>query len=181
MASIKERIHFFTEKMTLKFALGRIGQISQLSGEVHRYLLKEIHSKSKMPLQFNSQDLRALTVQLEKVHKQANRQIDCMKTRERLFKRAEELKPQILAEKDPAKLVKLKRKAYDDETQYLCSYIALARDLQALVSSFNYYALDTYLLEQILAKEKEIAKSNDDKILQDELEFIMFDLMSNNF
>ena len=175
--AIKEQINFFTENMSLKFALARVGQLMQLSEQVKRYLNREKTTKSKMSLQFTSQDLRALTVQIEKVHKQANKQIDCVKAKERLLKRLEKLKPLILAEKDPAKNKKLRETAYTDETKYICSYIALARDLQKLVSLFNYYALDTSLLEIISANEKAKAKAEDDKFLQEELEFILFDLM----
>lgn len=171
--NIQERINYFSQNMNLKFCKNQIGKIKILRIEVGRYLDKEIKSKSKMPLQFTSQDLRSLTIQLEKMHKLANKQISFTEGEKRLVKRIEKLKDAINKETDPIKKDKLRKKAYSDETNYLAEFMALARDLQMLISCFNYYALDTLLLEKIAEKNKE----DDDKILRDELEFILFDLM----
>ena len=172
---ISEKIEYFTNNMTLKFALANIGKIEILRNEIKRYLDREIKNKSKMPLQFTSQSIRSLTVQLEKMQKLSNKKISFREAEDRLYKRVRKLKPELLATTDEKKRGKLRKQAYTDETNFLVQYMTLSRELQKMVSCFNYFALDTLLLERIARQEKE----EDDKILREELEFIMFDLMKN--
>lgn len=175
MAQINERIKFFIDKLTLKTALMRKGQLIALKEEVGKNLTKAIKDKNHK-LIFSSQELRSLTMKIEKVHKQANKQIAFDISENRLFSRLDKIKDEIKQAKTKEEKTKIRSKAYSDETAYIAEYMALARDLQMLLSCFNYYAIDVSLLEQIAEQDKE----KDDKILKEELEFILFELMGEN-
>lgn len=177
MANINDKIKFFTENLSLKTALNRKGQLLELRKEIGNYLAKALDNKNNKLL-FTSQELRGLTIKIEKIQKQANKKIDFQIIENRLYERLKKLKPEIEKEKNESKKDKIRKKAFSEETNYITQYMALARDMQMLLSCFNYYAVDVLLLERIAAQEK----AKDDNILKEELEYIFYELMrdSNN-
>ena len=68
----QEKIQYYKEKMSVKFALDNYINIAKLADEIRRYIKKNAIEKK---IAFNSSDVRGLVMAIGKVHKSINKQI----------------------------------------------------------------------------------------------------------
>ena len=139
----QEKIQYYKEKMSVKFALDNYINIAKLADEIRRYIKKNAIEKK---IAFNSSDVRGFVMAIGKVHKSINKQIDFAEQEKRL-----------------KKYDCINDDAFSDYTNDFLQRAACLRDLQSSYSILNYCAM--------ILKWQEIqnTKQNNDLLFNQEL------------
>ena len=134
--NIQEKINYFTENMSIKFAEINLIKMMQTVKEFKRYVTREL--KGERNIQFTSSDLRRLAIELNKLLKRLHRDIEFDRFRDKIEKH-DILNNQI----------------WIQECQNIQKKLNLAVNIQPLVLEVNYYAVVVDILERKAKQRKE--------------------------
>ena len=134
--NIQEKISYFTQNMSIKFAEVNLIKMIQMMKDLKRYVSREIQGNKN--LLFSSQDLRSFAIELNKLLKRLHRDIEFDRFRTKLEARKV-----------------LDSKAWIEECQAIQKKLNLAVNLQPVVLEANYYAVVVDILERMAQQEKE--------------------------
>ena len=134
--NIQEKINYFTENMSMRFAEINLIKMIQTMKDLKRYVSREIQGDRN--LIFSSQDLRFFAIELNKLLKRLHRDIEFDRFRNKLESRKV-----------------LDSKAWIEECQAIQKKLNLAVNLQPIVLEVNYYAVVVDMLERMAQQEKE--------------------------
>ncbi|MCQ2975160.1 MAG: hypothetical protein MJ211_10190 [Bacteroidales bacterium] len=140
---IREKIEYISSSLNINFAIKNYIKIEQLEKEVRRYLKRELNNEKN--IRFDSSDLRQLCMSLEKVHKSLNKKISFVEFQKKFNK-----------------YDKITGKELWEETKKLAHYLLAVKEIQKMVSVFNYHATVCYLIEL----QHERIKKEDDYALE---------------
>ena len=81
---LKDKIQEYTQKMSVPFAMRNYIKIAQLESEIKRNVKRELAGNNT--IQFTSQDLRALIIQIQNTHRKLNNAINFSKFQKKFEK-----------------------------------------------------------------------------------------------
>ena len=142
--NISEKINYYADNMSFKFAIVNYIKMTQTLKEVKRYVTKEI--KGEKRLNVSSQDMRRWAMSLNKLIKKLQRDGEFDKFKNSLEKH-----------------VKITNDVFIKECKEMQKKLNLAMDLQPLTLEVNYYATIIWVIEE----KYRTLKEQDDELFND--------------